>query len=746
MRSAAFTILLVVVLSLLPHSSWSFPTPQQTSDEYRVLPIEGDLLVNVFFYDVDPQWFGARNLNELLNMVIETGIIRDKARSQIAAFTTDENLAPFTFDISLRFIIPSNDIVSEYRQRMRSLVSKTPFQVAQKAVEFAVAWGMPLGWTDQTIKARDALRVFATLTEEYFPEVAGGYAIFFFCSIPFMNGERPVIYYTFGQSPDTGRYLADFGITIFGGPWWGRYYYIDICSFPPPRFRDVIRPIYNIGTPEERVTYLATLIDLLIDMGGFVKSTVYQPKYGLQTLVDVVVIDATVAGVGFDMLVRYFDAEMMLKAYTTLLPYNKFNIRLKRVDLATVPELRNTLVYTQQGILLKTYQAYDILRQKGYIEALGEQRYTYMPVIVLVTTTNSFIEEPGVLGQASPDPDNPTKPHHASAAVYYEHMIEQGMTVLVTHEAGHIFGLRHPHDDYDEYRKSQSSFFPLTYFTETIMSYSVSWASAVEQNLVFPNHYPMRTFYSIFDLDNIDRATIILLLQNYEQNIQTILSTLERNNMRLQDIPELEQVLNAAKEMARLSVQEFKKHNYFNRLTFKGLGAQHETAFDLAFTAWLYTENTKNYLLPGLVDEQRRLGGEISQLTQLRDQLRSEAEKAQRDLDDARARLEEKRRELSDAESQLNQLEKAVSDAEERAAKAKATAKDIENLENSLSRVSADVEKMRERVESLRQQTNLLIGVAVVGAVAVGGAAIVGRRFTTRRRMPPPPPPPPPGV
>ncbi|BAJ50638.1 hypothetical protein CSUB_C0780 [Candidatus Caldarchaeum subterraneum] len=745
MRSVTVFLAVLLLVGGLSHDVWAL-SPQQNIDDYRVLPIKGELPVNVFFYDVDPRWFGVRDFQELYDNILETGIIRSKARSQIAAFSSGENLAPFEFDVKLEFF-PVEDplpMLEEFRQKMRSLVSKTPFQISQKAVEFAVAWGIPLSWTDQTIRARDALRVFADITEKWLSIYAGGYSVFVFCSIPFMGGERPAIYYTFGQSPDTGRYLADFGITIFGGPWWGRYYYIDICSLPPPRFRDVIKPIYLIEPPEERINYLATLLDLIIDMGGFVKSTIYQPKYGLQTLVDVVVIDATVAGVGFDMLVRYFDPELMLKAYTTLMPYNKFNIRLKRVDLATVPELRNALEFTQQGILLKTYKAYDILKQRGYIEEVGQQRYTYMPVIVLITTTNSFIEEPGVLGRASPDPRDPTQPHHASAAVYYEHMIEEGMTVLVTHEAGHIFGLRHPHDDYDEYRQSESSFFPLTYFTETIMSYSKSWISGVEQTLDFPNTYPIRTFYSIFDLDNIDRATIILLLQNYEQNMQTILSTLRQNNINPNDIPELNEVLNSAKTFAKIAVEYFKMHKYFNRLEFKGLGAEVNTAFDAAFSAWLYTENTKNYVLPGLVDEVKRLGGEVSRLTGIREQLRSEVEKAQRELEEARAALEERKRELAGAEEEVRQLEARVSDAETRVANARAAREEVKTLENRLQQLSADVDALDKRLVSLREQNNLFIGVAVVGAVAVAGAAVIGRRFSARRPQLPPPPPPPP--
>lgn len=273
------------------------------------------------------------------------------------------------------------------------------------------------------------------------------------------------------------------------------------------------------------------------------------------------------------------------------------------------------------------------------------------------------------------------------------------------------------------------------------MSYSVSWVSAVEQTLDFPNTYPIRTFYSIFDLDNIDRATIILLLQNYEQNMQTILSTLRQNNINLNDIPELNIVLNSAKSFAKIAVEYFKMHKYFNRLEFKGLGAEDDTAFDTAFSAWLYTENIKNYVLPGLVDEVKRLGGEVSRLTGIREQLRGEAEKAQRELEEARATLEENKRKLAAAEEEVRQLEARISDAEARVASARTAREEIKSLENRLRQYSADVDALDKRLASLREQNNLLIGVAVVGAVAVAGAAVIGRRFSARRPPPPPPPP-----
>ncbi|MEM0462212.1 MAG: hypothetical protein QW318_08460, partial [Candidatus Caldarchaeum sp.] len=197
MRSVTVFLAVFFLIGSLLHDAWAL-SPQQNTDDYRVLPIKGELPVTVFFYDVDPRWFGVKSFQELYDNMLETGIIRSKAHSQIAAFGSGENLAPFEFDVKIEFFdVPDAlSMLEEFRQKMRSLVSKTPFQISQKAVEFAVAWGIPLSWTDQTIRARDALRVFADITEKWLGTYEGGYSIFVFCSIPFMGGERPAIYYT----------------------------------------------------------------------------------------------------------------------------------------------------------------------------------------------------------------------------------------------------------------------------------------------------------------------------------------------------------------------------------------------------------------------------------------------------------------------------------------------------------------------------------------------------------------------
>lgn len=735
-----FVVVLMVVLLGVSVFSASASPVQAAAYDYRVLPVDGRLVVNVFFFDVSPELFGAKNVQNLLEQVSDTGLIRGVAKSQVAAFGDDDNFYPFEFEVFLRFIIPEAEVVNEYRELMRSSLSQTPYQISQKAVEFALAHEIPLSWVDRTIEAREALEVFAFLTQKHYPEIEGDHVIFVFCSTPLL-GNRPVIYYTFGRSPDSERYLADFGISIFGGPWWGRYYYVDVCSLPHPQLRREIKPITSVTPVEERVTYLASLIDKLIDQ-NFVKSTLFEPKYRVQSLIDVVVIDATVAGVAFDVIVRYFDPELLAKAYRTLMPYNQYNVRLKKVDLAGLPEISAAIQYTLDGIILRDNTAYRILRQKGVLEQPSDANYVYMPVIVLFTTTNSFVEKPGILGRVVPDSDDPNKPLFASAAVYYEEMLEEGLTVNVAHVTSLAFGLRHPHDDYDEFRRAESEFLPLTYFTETILSFSSSWSSAIEKRQLFSDVYAMRSFWSIFDLDNIDRATITLLLKGYEENVDVISETLRSNGVDVKDVPEVEQVLTVANQLARASVEEFKKHNYFNRVTFRGLGAQLETSFDYAFAAWLYTENLKNLYLPALVQVQTAYGRQRAELEKTLERMRADAEEAKRLLEESRRKLEEKNEELRRLNEGVNALRGEVSVAEQSVAKVREARQEVAELEKNLAEVSGEVASYGREVERLRNEFNTLASVAVVAAALGVGLTLFSRRLFPGRKLPPPPPPP----
>ncbi|MEM1943621.1 MAG: hypothetical protein QXO30_00345 [Candidatus Caldarchaeum sp.] len=734
----SLVILSMVVVSLLPMQAvWAERVQQR--DEISVLPIKGELVVNVFLYDVSLSWFEARDLRHLLQLLRDTNAIRPFARSQFYSRGTE--FVPFEFEVKLNLIVPSARIQQEFRELLKSRVSRTPYQIAQQAVEFAVGYGMPLAWTDQTIRARDALYVFSYLTEKYFPEVAGKYAIFLFCGIPAMGGDRPAIYYTYGQSPDTGAYLADFGLSMYGGSWWGRYFYVDLCSYPPRSFYQQLKPIFELGTAAERVYHVAELIDIIIDM-EFVKSLIYKPRYNIQTLFDVIVVDATVAGVGYDMIVRYFDSELLSKAFRTLMPYNFFTTRLREVELRDVPELSQAIQHTPEGILLLPEKAYDILKRRGMIDESIREFMDYVPAIILYTTTTSWVKEPSVLGVAVGRQDDPSLPLAATGAIYHEVLIKQGLTPLVMHEIGHTLGLRHPHDDFDEYRNSGVGFFALTYFTETVMSYSQSWIVSLNREKIFEDLYPIRTFWSIFDLDNIDRAVVCLLLQEYEQNHREIIQSLKSAGLDLTDVPEIKEALDLARQYSLTAVDEFRNHNYFDRKSFKGLGAQLVSAFDYAFVAALQTGNIKDYYLPGVLYEVGRLGAQASALRQNLSNLRAETESARRALEESQRLLSQKRQELQSLMSAGESLNAELQRVEQAVAEVRRVRDEVSRKEAELQRVVNSVKQSEEELSSLRSQNNTLLAVLAVEVVVVA-ALVVWFRRNNRRGLPPPPPPPP---
>jgi len=130
------------------------------------------------------------------------------------------------------------------------------------------------------------------------------------------------------------------------------------------------------------------------------------------------------------------------------------------------------------------------------------------------------------------------------------------------------------------------------------MSYSNSWSGALQKDILFEGVYPMRTFWSIYDLDARDRAVVSLVLEDYEANYGEIIQTLRSNSLTSDDVPEVKDALRLARELAENAVGQFKQHNYFNRLSFKGLGAQLESALDYAYAASRIKGDLKTYTYP----------------------------------------------------------------------------------------------------------------------------------------------------
>ncbi|MEM4190113.1 MAG: hypothetical protein QW544_06345, partial [Candidatus Caldarchaeum sp.] len=284
---------------------------------------------------------------------------------------------------------------------------------------------------------------------------------------------------------------------------------------------------------------------------------------------------------------------------------------------------------------------YDLLRRANKLSP-GEGDYQYIPAIVVVTdySTRVYREDPedDALGIALPDLDDPRFGAAAVAGASYYLLSYEGLAATVAHEIGHVIGLRHPHDDFDEVAGRNVRSMIYTKSIETYMSYSTTWVEAVKRRTIKEGYYPVKTYWSIFDLDAIDRAVISILLSTYEQNYRDIVDAVSRAGLRLEDIKTLTEALNTAKTLAERCVELFRSHSYLDRFEYTGLGAQLKSSFDYPFFAMALTELSKTYT-DGVMTQNERLRpqleslqAEISSLTATLNKLRQESEKTAMEL------------------------------------------------------------------------------------------------------------------
>ncbi|MCS7134024.1 MAG: hypothetical protein NZ921_04425 [Candidatus Caldarchaeum sp.] len=708
-----FIVLLLVISPIVGFS--------QT--DYKVLPIRADLPVNLVFVDVDLTLFGVRSLDELMNRIAAN--VRKEAKSLLYAFG-EPVYAPYVFDIKLQGTQLRGAALTEFRTLWRSL----PQPVPRELLELKRITG-PIS----SIHAPTALKTLIDLYKKHIQPNLDGYTIFFICGENALRGKPS--YFSYGTIPETGKAGGELQLNMYGGPWWGRAVFVDLCA--ETAYKEYPR-VTALPSPLERINLLSRYVDELIDL-QFVKSTVYYPYYNLQVLIDVIVVDATKKKINYRELVESFDVEITEKSLKTLTPYNFYNFRLRLVDADKLPGASDVITLKEiehRGrktltAVFDPYKVYDLLKKAGLLEP-SKENYKYIPTIIVVTDYNTLgmLEWQGevyyLLGIAIESEEDPKYAKAAIAGASYFSLFYEGMSVTVAHEIGHALGLSHPHDDFNEV--IQGIVGPIWIYTdsiETYMSYSTTWTEAVKRRTIKDGFYPIRTFWSIFDLDAIDRATISLLLQGYEDNYAKIIETLKNAGLSLENQPTLKNALGVATNWARQSVVEFKRMNYFDRLDFKGLGAQTTNSLEYAFMAWAVTDLLKLYA-EGLVRQNERLAPILEGLEKEIDNFTKEVRRLDEQRMTNEAEINRVRERTNEALRTVNELRNRLRNLESEAKQLPELEKKKSELERNISETTRNIDQLKAEASQLRTINMVLMALVVAVVAATGSSLVLMRR------------------
>ncbi len=416
-----------------------------------------------------------------------------------------------------------------------------------------------------------------------YPELAYKNVLFVLCGEALVG--RPVSYYVKASSIDTGNTAYDVGLVFYGGGWWGRTLMVDVCTLPHPlqAYRALLNDVPIMGTwkdVDDRSRMLGTYVDLALRF-AFIRGNIYRPKFADNILVEIWIVDLSDSGLTYRQLQSLFDGEAFISALKTLYPYAYFAVHFYllegRPDWENLRrELRNVVSDAGDRVTIDMVRAYLTIRKSGIVER--PPNVFVVPVFVLVTEKPSSLG--GIAtGVALPEmyPSEEGEPWGVLIATEWNGLKRVGLTYVAIHEVGHVLGLHHPFiTSHADNKFSKAIAFNAL---ETPMSYGNAWGPAFSLREIFYGMYATRTYFSIFDLDSIDRGVIVDLLLKAQRNIRQLY------DMGLADY--FGDELSDIEFYYESAITLFKQQVYFDRLKFRGLGAQFASAFDYAYAAYV---------------------------------------------------------------------------------------------------------------------------------------------------------------
>ncbi|MEN3047701.1 MAG: hypothetical protein ABDH63_02840 [Candidatus Caldarchaeales archaeon] len=737
MRAKTFSLILLIAMMVSTFAAVGTPARAEQSEAPIDLPIRAPLEVNVIIAGFSSRDLGLTpaQLQRVLSQLVRSEAIA------YAGFFMEDPYVVALFDVELVVIEADARLNAE----IRSLYGRFSYDPAALSIDLRNGYVRYVSFvrdeygTSFAIQLNDRMTDIASLTlglvsltHRFLPQIADGYNVYLVCGLPFTGNKFPV-YFASGQTIERGNGIGVVGMNLYGGIGTYRYVVLDICAIPNPygnyaprTEEDIVKylpPAFYVD-PRDQIEAIAMYVDEIID-NLFVKSLLYVPRYQVTFLFDVIVIDFTTTGGGLPFIAANFVPEIFESSMRWLMPYNFYTSRFHYKTIAEVAAMRQA-ISVQRGVqIIDVERAFAIAERTGLIPP-APPGVTRVPVLIFLSDADVYPSSPGTIGIAWPDSSDPRYPKGAVVGLSYRFVEREGLTLVTIHEAAHTLGLAHPHNDLDETRqevirpgRSRPQITSRWVFSwiETAMAYA-DHPQVVNQRLIYLGAYPLRTYFSAFDLDAIDRAVVTLLLGYYLNYREEIGKKLNESGLKLSDIPEAEKLLREADEAAVNAVRLFRDHYYFDRFEFAGLGAQLETAFDYAWKA--FTDIIELY------DKVEGARLAIESVRPLIKELESEVSNLKSTVESLRGRLDE-------ATSRAEQLQRSLNrETQER----QRVQQELELTRGELSRVKTELELTKNSLSAARAEANTYLLLAAAGiAAAVGSAAfaLMSRRGSRPR-------------